>query len=162
MIQDFVGSGSLFSWRFTSFWITIIIAFIKDTQISRIIISRYLEKLDSYLKSDVAIVGAGPAGLTAAYYLAKSGHKVAVFEKKLSIGGGMWGGGIMFNTIVFQEEVKEIFEEFEIEHRNHGKAIIQLIPCWRLLQWGPKQFGPEQKYLTSSRLKMSWLKAAPG
>jgi thiazole biosynthesis enzyme len=93
---------------------------LKDAQISKIIINRYLDELDSYLKSDVAIVGAGPAGLTAAYYLAKSGHKVAVFEKKLSIGGGMWGGGIMFNTIVFQEEAREIFEEFEIEHRSHG------------------------------------------
>ncbi|MDO9534966.1 MAG: sulfide-dependent adenosine diphosphate thiazole synthase [Bacillota bacterium] len=78
--------------------------------------------MESYLKSDVAIVGAGPAGLAAAYYLAKSGHKVAVFEKRLSIGGGMWGGGIMFNTIVFQEEAREIFEEFEIEHRSHGEG----------------------------------------
>ena len=30
---------------------------LKDTQISKIIINRYLEELDSYLKSDVAIVG---------------------------------------------------------------------------------------------------------
>lgn len=93
---------------------------LKDAQISKIIINRYLEELDSYLKSDVAIVGAGPAGLTAAYYLAKKGRKVAVFEKNLSIGGGMWGGGIMFNAIVFQEEVKEIFEEFGVEYRSHG------------------------------------------
>jgi len=95
---------------------------LRDAHISKIIIRRYLEELESYLKSDVAIVGAGPAGLAAAYYLAKSGYKVAVFEKRLSIGGGMWGGGIMFNTIVFQEEAREIFEEFEIEHRSHGEG----------------------------------------
>lgn len=35
----------------------------------------------------VAIVGAGPAGLTAAYYLAKSGHGVTVFEKFGQPGG---------------------------------------------------------------------------
>ena len=35
----------------------------------------------------VAIVGAGPAGLTAAYYLAKSGHQVTVFEKDEQPGG---------------------------------------------------------------------------
>lgn len=35
----------------------------------------------------VAVVGAGPAGLTAAYYLAKSGHQVTVFEKEGSPGG---------------------------------------------------------------------------
>ncbi|NMB41708.1 MAG: thiazole biosynthesis protein [Firmicutes bacterium] len=92
---------------------------LKDTQISKIIINRYLEELDSYLKSDVAIVGAGPAGLAAAYYLAKSGHKVAIFEKNLSIGGGMWGGGIMFNAIVFQEKAKALFEEFGIKYRGH-------------------------------------------
>ncbi len=36
----------------------------------------------------VAIVGSGPAGLTAAYYLAKSGHDVTVFERS-PVAGGM-------------------------------------------------------------------------
>jgi len=35
----------------------------------------------------VAIVGAGPAGLSAAYFLAKAGFKVTVFEKKKFPGG---------------------------------------------------------------------------
>jgi formate dehydrogenase beta subunit len=35
----------------------------------------------------VAIIGSGPAGLTAAYYLAKQGHSVTVFEKALQAGG---------------------------------------------------------------------------
>lgn len=34
-----------------------------------------------------AVVGAGPAGLTAAYYLAKQGHDVTVFEKNEKAGG---------------------------------------------------------------------------
>jgi len=41
----------------------------------------------------VAIVGAGPAGLTTAYYLAKKGHAVTVFEK-LPVAGGMMAVGI--------------------------------------------------------------------
>ena len=41
----------------------------------------------------VAIVGAGPAGLTAAYYLAKLGHSAIVFEA-LSEPGGMMRVGI--------------------------------------------------------------------
>ena len=53
-------------------------------------------------------------GLTAGYYLAKAGFKVALFEKKLSMGGGMWGGGMMFNRIVVQEESKRILDEFGI------------------------------------------------
>ncbi|MBU1171162.1 MAG: FAD-dependent oxidoreductase [Proteobacteria bacterium] len=36
----------------------------------------------------VAVVGAGPAGLTCAYYLAQAGYKTAVFESK-ERGGGM-------------------------------------------------------------------------
>jgi NADPH-dependent glutamate synthase beta subunit-like oxidoreductase len=37
---------------------------------------------------NIAIIGSGPAGLTAAYYLRRSGHGVTVFEK-LSEAGGM-------------------------------------------------------------------------
>lgn len=40
-----------------------------------------------------AIVGAGPAGLTAAYYLALKGHEVEVFEK-FDFAGGMTAAGI--------------------------------------------------------------------
>jgi len=41
----------------------------------------------------VAVVGAGPAGLTAGYYLAKQGHSVTVFEA-LPVAGGMMRVGI--------------------------------------------------------------------
>lgn len=34
-----------------------------------------------------AVIGAGPSGLTAAYYLAKKGHEVTVFEKNEKAGG---------------------------------------------------------------------------
>jgi thiamine thiazole synthase len=93
-----------------------------DIKISRAIIESYKDKLVKALDVDVAIVGAGPAGMTCAYYLAKQNKKVVIFERKLSVGGGMWGGGIMFNEIVIQEKAKEIMDEFGIKMRLYEKG----------------------------------------
>ncbi|OYZ90106.1 MAG: hypothetical protein B7Y00_00270, partial [Sphingomonadales bacterium 17-56-6] len=38
---------------------------------------------------DVAIIGAGPAGLTAAYLLTKKGYRVSVIEKDAHYVGGI-------------------------------------------------------------------------
>ncbi|QTA77894.1 Thiazole synthase [Desulfonema limicola] len=87
---------------------------LNEIVITRAIIDRYYEKLISSLENDVAIVGGGPSGLVAGYYLAKAGKKVVMYERKLSIGGGMWGGGMMFNEIVVQEAAIHILEEFGV------------------------------------------------
>ena len=58
----------------------------------------------------VAIVGSGPAGLTAAYYLAKLGHSVTVFEE-LPKTGGMMRVGIPDYRLpkdVLDAEIEEI------------------------------------------------------
>jgi thiazole biosynthesis enzyme len=86
--------------------------------ITKAIIDRYYEKLINNLETDVAIVGGGPSGLVAGYYLAKAGKKVAMYERKLSIGGGMWGGGMMFNEIVVQKDALHILEAFGIRYRE--------------------------------------------
>jgi thiazole biosynthesis enzyme len=85
-----------------------------DIKISEVIIRSFTEKLLNILTTDVAIVGAGPSGLCAAYLLASKGVKVVLFERKLSIGGGMWGGGIMFNQIVVQDDGKRVLDEFGV------------------------------------------------
>lgn len=90
-----------------------------DIKISKAIVEGYMKDFLDYTDMDVAIGGGGPAGLTAGYYLAKAGIKVALFEKKLSMGGGMWGGGMMFNKIVVQEESKRILDEFGIKSREY-------------------------------------------
>ncbi len=92
---------------------------LNDILISKAIIESFSEKLIKHLENDVAIVGGGPAGLVAGYYLAKAGLKVALFERKLSIGGGMWGGGIMFNEIVVQKEGKDILDEFGVPVKKY-------------------------------------------
>jgi thiamine thiazole synthase len=93
-----------------------------EIKISRAIIESYKEKLLKSLDVDVAITGAGPAGMCCGYYLAKKNKKVVIFERKLSVGGGMWGGGIMFNEIVVQEKAKEILDEFGIRTKVYEKG----------------------------------------
>jgi NADPH-dependent glutamate synthase beta subunit-like oxidoreductase/NAD-dependent dihydropyrimidine dehydrogenase PreA subunit len=49
--------------------------------------NRYIPKLRHEYGNKVAIVGAGPSGLSCAYYLAIDGYKVTVFEKQKALGG---------------------------------------------------------------------------
>jgi len=76
---------------------------LNEVTIKRAIVDRYFDKFRNNLALDVAIVGGGPLGLVAGYYQSKAGVKTALFERKLSIGGGMWGGGMMYNEIVVQD-----------------------------------------------------------
>jgi thiamine thiazole synthase len=89
-----------------------------ETIISEAIIKTYSDDLIDYLHSDVIIAGAGPAGLVASKYLADAGLKTVIFERKLSIGGGMLGGGMMFNKIVVQEEAKRILDAYGIHTKE--------------------------------------------
>jgi len=93
-----------------------------DLVISEAIVKSFMEDFIDSIKLDVAIVGAGPAGLMAGYCLAKEGRKVVIFEKKLSIGGGMWGGGMMFNKIVIQKESKRILDELGVKVKEYKEG----------------------------------------
>lgn len=92
---------------------------LNEITISRAIIDRYLEKFKRNLETDVAIVGGGPSGLVAGYYLAQAGKNVVLFERKLSVGGGMWGGGMMYNEIVLQQSALHILNEFGIRYNDY-------------------------------------------
>src|SRR4030043_481108 len=93
-----------------------------DVIISKAITESYMKDFLDAMEADVAIGGAGPAGMTAAYYLAKKGVKTVVFEKQLRVGGGMPGGGMMFNRIVVQEEGKKLLDEFNVQTTEYEKG----------------------------------------
>lgn len=119
-----------------------------DITVSKAIIEGFMNDFLDYTDMDVAIGGGGPSGLTAGYYLAKAGYKVALFERKLSMGGGMWGGGMMFNKIVVQSESKHILDEFgikteEYQENYHVADSIDCVStiCSKACQAGLKVFN---------------------
>ncbi len=93
-----------------------------EVAISRAIVESYMKDFMGAMQVDVAVVGAGPSGLVTAYYLAKEGAKVVVFERQLRVGGGMPGGGMMFSRIVLQEEGKQILDEFGVPTGKYQKG----------------------------------------
>jgi len=94
----------------------------KEIDISKAIIGQYCNRLLDHLDNDVVIVGAGPAGLTAGYYLSQAGIKTTIIEKKLSIGGGIWGGAAGYNIVTFEDT--EIPDELEISTEKQGDLYI--------------------------------------
>lgn len=119
-----------------------------EVVISKAITESYLRDLLDSMEVEVAIVGAGPSGMTAGYYLAKKAVKTAIFERKLSVGGGMWGGGMMFSRIVVQTEGKEILDEMDIAVTEYEEgyfladaveAVATL--CSRTVKAGAKIFN---------------------
>ncbi|MBA3044250.1 thiazole biosynthesis protein [archaeon] len=97
---------------------------IDDIMISRKIIERFSREFLDALDVDVAIAGAGPSGLVAGKEIAESGKNVVIFERKLSVGGGMWGGGMNFPVIVVQEKSKHILEEAGVRIRDEGNGYF--------------------------------------
>jgi len=94
-----------------------------EFQISSGIVDSYFHKFKKILNVDVAIVGGGPSGLLAAYYLAKAKQNVVLFERKLAPGGGMWGGAMMFNDIVVQHDALPIVKELGIDYKNYSNNL---------------------------------------
>jgi thiazole biosynthesis enzyme len=95
-----------------------------EEKITQAIIQGYFKKLTDNLHVDVVIAGAGPSGLVAAHNIAKNGKKVVIFEKKLAPGGGIWGGGMLFNEIVVQEDTCPILDDFHIRYRPAGDGYV--------------------------------------
>jgi heterodisulfide reductase subunit A2 len=65
--------------------------FLGDAELEKGVFSHPVQK--EARPEKVAIIGAGPAGLTAAYYLSLEGYPVTIFEK-LPVAGGMLAVGI--------------------------------------------------------------------
>ena len=88
----------------------------------------------------VAVIGAGPAGLTCAYHLALKGHQVTIFEKQ-TLNGGMLALGIpdyRLPTLVREEEIRTI-TDLGVELRS-GVSIGSGITISQLREEGFQAF----------------------
>jgi thiazole biosynthesis enzyme len=95
----------------------------EETEISRAILNAYHEKLLDRVVSDVLIVGAGPSGMMAGFHLARKGLKVTLLEKRLSPGGGLWGGGMAMNEAVVQDEALAVLDELGVRHKPQREGL---------------------------------------
>ena len=120
-----------------------------EIEISRVIIEEYSKRLSGHLENDVVIVGAGPAGLAAGYYLAEAAVKTTIVEKKLSIGGGIWGGAAGYNVVTFED--KDILDEIGVTTSKQGKLYTaDAIEFATALAYKAKKAGAEIFNLTEA------------
>ena len=76
----------------------------------------------------IAVIGGGPAGLTAAYFLALMGHRVVIYERHDNLGGMLRYGipNYRFPKDRLEEDIRAILDAGDIEvvyHTEIGKDI---------------------------------------
>jgi ribulose 1,5-bisphosphate synthetase/thiazole synthase len=96
---------------------------LEEPEISRTIFCAYHEKLRDRIASDVLIAGAGPSGMTAAIHLAREGLNVTLLEKRLSPGGGIWGGGMGMSQAVVQEDVLPLLDDIGVQYELRRRDL---------------------------------------
>lgn len=87
----------------------------------------YVPEIEPDTNKKVAIIGGGPAGLTAAYFLRKNGHSVTIFEQMPKMGGMLRYGIPEYRLpkAVLDKEIK-LIEDMGVTLKNNiniGKDI---------------------------------------
>jgi len=100
-----------------------IFADVREVEITRAIANEFHEVLIDRADSDVIIIGAGPAGLTASRELSNMGFKVLVIEQNNYLGGGYWLGGYMMNPVTVREPAQKIWDELGIPYKKVSEGL---------------------------------------
>lgn len=96
---------------------------VSEAEITRAIANEFHEVLVDRAVSDVIIIGAGPAGLTASRDLSNRGFKVLVIEQNNYLGGGYWLGGYMMNPVTVREPAQKVWDELGVPYKKVGDGL---------------------------------------
>ena len=105
---------------------------------------RFIPKTENhegkFFEEKIAVIGAGPAGMSAAFYLRKKGYPVTVFEKETRPGGMLVNGipSFRLEKRVIEAEI-EVLKEMGIEFKC-GVCVGQDITLSQLREEGYKAF----------------------
>ncbi len=100
-----------------------IFADVREVDITKAIADEFHSVLIDRAESDVIIIGAGPAGLTAGRELSTMGFKVLIIEQNNYLGGGYWLGGYMMNPVTVREPAQKIWDELGIPYKKVGNGL---------------------------------------
>jgi thiamine thiazole synthase len=106
-----------------------IFADVQEKEITRTIATMFNETIAEYADSEVIIIGAGPAGLTAGRDLGKMGIRTLIVEQNNYIGGGYWVGGYMMNAVTIRAPAQKIWDELGVPYRKINEGLYA--------SWGP-------------------------
>jgi len=96
---------------------------VREVDITKAIATEFHEVLMDRAESDVIVIGAGPAGLTASRELSNRGFKVLVIEQNNYLGGGYWLGGYMMNPVTVREPAQKEWDELGIPYKKVGDGL---------------------------------------
>ena len=102
---------------------TKIFADVREVEITRAIANEFHDVLIDRADSDVIVIGAGPAGLTASRDLSNLGYKVLVIEQNNYLGGGYWLGGYMMNPVTVRAPAQKIWDELGIPYKKVSEGL---------------------------------------
>ncbi|CED85470.1 thiazole biosynthetic enzyme [Phaffia rhodozyma] len=99
---------------------------IKEYMVSRAMTSRYYDDLMKSAISDVIILGAGSAGLSCAYVLAKERPdlKITILEAGVAPGGGAWVGGQLMSAMVIRKPADAFLRELGVDFEDEGDFVV--------------------------------------